>query len=38
MLGLFRNQSNNIGKLFSSGVLEALCKNVQYTTMELNLI
>ena len=38
MLRLSRGQSNNIGKFFSSGVLEKLCRNVQYAAVELNLI
>ena len=38
MLGLSRDQSNNIGKFFSGGVLEELRRNVQYTDGELNLI
>ena len=38
MLRLSRGQSNIIGKFFSSGVLEELCRNVQYTAGELNLI
>ena len=36
MLGLSRDQSNSIGKFFSSGVLEELRRNAQYTTVELN--
>ena len=38
MLRLSRGQSNNIGKLFSNGVLKELCRNVQYMVVELNLI
>ena len=38
MLRLSRDQSNNIGKFFSSGVFEELRRNVQYTAVELNVI